>query len=277
MCRLHSSLAVKPIAPMPMNHEKGEAEPARPHASLVLATDLDGTFAGGTPEDRRRLVTALGAMGDDAVLIYVTGRSVPSARELKEELGLPLPDVLIADVGTSVAQGDAFAPVEEMELPLGEPWPGGDLVRERLAGTPGLVEQPVRAPRRVSYTITEGTVPDAVRRVESRLEGIDVDIVGSAGEYVDVLPGNVNKGTTLLRVLSWLGQPPECAVVAGDTLNDLALFQTGLRGIAVGNAEPALTERVGDLPHIYLARGAGSAGILEGLKHFGCVGGGANG
>lgn len=277
LCRLRSFLAVKPIERMPLDHEKAEAAPIIRRAALVLATDLDGTFAGGTAGDRRRLVEALHAMGDDALLIYVTGRSVPSAQELKEELGLPLPDLLIADVGTSVAQGEPYSPVEEMELSLGKPWPGGDVVRKRLAGTPGLVEQSVRAPRRVSYALTEGTVPDAVRRVEERLDGMDVDIVGSAGEYLDVLPGDINKGTTLLRVLSWLNQPPECAVVAGDTLNDLALFQTGLRGIVVGNAESALREYVGDLPHVYLARGAGAAGVLEGLRHFGCMRGGADG
>ena len=58
-------------------------------------------------------------------------------------------------------------------------------------------------------------------------------------------------------------------VVAGDTLNDLALFETGLRGVVVGNCEAALRERVGDREHLYFAAGEGAAGILEGLRHFG--------
>lgn len=84
-------------------------------------------------------------------------------------------------------------------------------------------------------------------------------------------PRGVNKGTTLRRVLSWLGRPETDVVVAGDTLNDLALFETGMAGIVVGNGEPALRERVRDREHTYHARAHGAAGILEGLTHFGWI------
>src|SRR5690606_39866504 len=58
----------------------------------------------------------------------------------------------------------------------------------------------------------------------------EVEVIGSADTYIDVLPGGVDKGTTLRRVLAWLGRSEHDVVVAGDTLNDLALFETGLRG-----------------------------------------------
>lgn len=239
-----------------------------PRSSLILATDLDGTFAGGTPDDRRRLQSILSALAG-STLLYVTGRCVAATRELMAEADLPLPDVLIADVGTTVVRGEAFTPVTEIEAEIERRWPGGDTVRERLKGTPGIEEQELRVPHRVSYWLREGSMDEAMRRMAERLEGLGLDLVGSAGVYIDVLPRGVNKGTTLRRVLAWLGRPGADVVVAGDTLNDLALFETGLCGVVVGNCEPQLRERVGHLDHLYLAEGEGAAGILEGLRHFG--------
>lgn len=236
--------------------------------ALILATDLDGTFAGGTAEQRRELQRALADL-PQASLIYVTGRTVQATRELMAERELPHPDLLIADVGTTVVQGEAFAPLEEIERELDAAWPGGDEVRRRLEGVAGIEEQEVRPPRRVSFWLREGRMQEVMERMADRLEGLSVDLVGSAGVYIDVLPGGVNKGTTLRRVVRWLERAETEVVVAGDTLNDLALFETGLSGVVVGNCEEELRVRVGHREHLFFARGEGAAGILEGLRHFG--------
>lgn len=270
----------------------------------VLATDLDGTLAHGSPAARTRLLRALRATGD-ATLIYVTGRTPEAVQSLRAEAGLPEPDVLIADVGTSVLRGFGPDRVGAVEDELDRLWPGGDVVRRRLADVQALAEQEVRAPRRVSYWIeavrsreekgaetradpfaarspdddslgsdAESVARDVARRAADRLGGIGVDVVVSANVFLDVLPRGVNKGSTLQRVLDWLGASAEACVVAGDSLNDLALFETGMRGIVVGNCEPALRRRVDELPSVYQARGEGVAGILEGLRHHGVVAGG---
>jgi hydroxymethylpyrimidine pyrophosphatase-like HAD family hydrolase len=236
--------------------------------SLILATDLDGTFAGGTSSDRELLQQTLARLRG-AVLIYVTGRNVPATRDIIRELALPHPDLLIADVGTSVRQGKAFEPVMEVEAELDGVWPGADTIRERLKGVEGLEEQDVRAPRRVSYWIRGGSMDEAIDRAAAALGELNLDLVASAGIYLDVLPPGVNKGTTLRRVLRWLERGETDVVVAGDTLNDLALFETGLCGVVVGNCEAALRERVAGREHLYFAAGEGAAGILEGLRHFG--------
>ncbi len=263
--------------------------------AFVLASDLDGTLADGSAAARVELLGRLRALGQ-ARLVYVTGRTPGSARGLMERAGLPAPDVLIADVGTTVLRGDGFEPVDELETELGREWPGTAAVRTRLAALQGLTEQDVQAARRVSYWIDQVRLqrgghddafaarsPDdpsfqaaAARaaaavgaEAAARLAPLSVDVLVSANVFLDVLPRGVNKGSTLLRVLAWLGAEPATCVVAGDSLNDLALFETGLRGIVVGNCEPALAERVADSAHVYCARGAGAAGVLEGLRHHG--------
>lgn len=244
---------------------------AAERATLVLATDLDGTFAGGTSEDRSRLQQAL-AKHESALLLYVTGRSVPAARELLAERDLPLPDVLIADVGTRVVQGPEFTDVPDLDAFLDARWPGHRPIREHLEGFAGIMEQDVHPPRRVSYWLVEGfEMDEVVAGVREAVADLGVDVIGSAGQYVDVLPGGVNKGATLFQVLDWLGANRDAAVVAGDTLNDLALFETGLRGVVVGNAESELVRQVGERENVYLAEREGAAGVHEALEFFGTL------
>lgn len=274
---------------------------AERRAGPVLATDLDGTLAHGSSADRDRLMAALRSAGD-ATLIYVTGRTPAAVRSLMAGTPLPEPDVLIADVGTSVLHGLGPERVEPVESELERRWPGADAVRQRIAGLEGLTEQDVDAPRRVSYWIEAvrrrakaARAPDAdpyaarppddptlgpaaealaravAERTTARLAGLGVDVVVSANVFLDVLPRGVDKGTTLRRVLAWLGVLEDACVVAGDSLNDVALFETGLRGIVVGNCEPALRRRVASLESVYQARGEGVAGILEGLRYHGVV------
>lgn len=236
--------------------------------SLILATDLDGTFAGGSAADRATLQKTLRQL-PGAKLIYVTGRSLEATREIMAEAPLPHPDLLICDVGTTVRHGPDLTPLIEIESELDLLWPGAEGIRSRLANVPGLEEQAVRPPRRVSYWIREGSMDEAIERAREALGDLDVDLVASADVYLDVLPPGVNKGTTLMRVLHWLERGETDVVVAGDTLNDLALFETGLSGVVVGNSEPALRELVSGREHLYLAAGEGAAGILEGLHYFG--------
>jgi hypothetical protein len=47
------------------------------------------------------------------------------------------------------------------------------------------------------------------------------------------------------------------------------MFETGLKGVIVGNAEPALLEHLPRLARTYRSRGTGCEGIVEGLVHFG--------
>ena len=234
----------------------------------MLATDLDGTFAAGAEAVRAGLVAAMHA-ADDARIIYVTGRSPESTGRLRERIGLPAPDLLIADVGTSVVSGSGER-IAELEAPIARRWPGGDVVRDRLHDLPGIAEQDVRSPHRVSYAAHEPDgFEEVVGHVSRRLRGLTVDLLASGDRYMDVLPRGINKGSTLRRVLAWLDTPEERAVVAGDSLNDLSLFETGIAGILVGNADPRLTGHVTGRSHVHVSQHEGVDAIVEGLVRFG--------
>mgnify|MGYP001036449670 CR=1 FL=1 len=232
----------------------------------ILATDLDGTFLGGSPAERAALYDWIGQRREEVVLIYVTGRSLTTMRDVLDDLPLQ-PDHIISDVGTAVYAGAARAPLPALEQWLDAGWPQHTpaAVRRILARHPHLEEQPVVEGRRVSCFYSDARLAGAAR---AELEAAGHDVLLSADRYFDVLPRGVQKGPTLLRTLAALNLPPERTLVAGDTLNDLSLFQTGLQGVVVANREPLLAEAAQGLPHLHWSDYEGAAGVLDALRRI---------
>lgn len=247
------------------DHPLHEVE--RPDPRLVLATDLDGTFLGGDDRQRAALYDDLRARADEVLLVFVTGRDLGFVTSLFDDPRMPRPDVIIGDVGTTVVRGDDLSPITPVQEWIDERWDdAGGFIEELLDGQPGLRLQSVVGGRRVSYYYEpELLQPAAVDLVEDA----GFDVVRSADVFFDVLPRGIAKGPTLLRVLDELDVRDESVLVAGDTLNDLSLFMTGLRGVAVGNSEPALLEMLTDLPDVHHSVHPGCAGIADAIDHFG--------
>lgn len=242
--------------------------PADPR--LVLVTDLDGTLLGGPPAWRRRFYRWLLAERHRVLHVFCTGRDLGSvASVLSDDAshGLQAPHLVISDVGCTVACGVSLRPLPPAVAPIEARWAGKSRpVAALLASAPGVSPQPISADRRLAYYYDPATFdPGLIPRIEAH----GVDCLLSDDQYLDVLPAGVNKGSTLEDLLTRLQIPRERVVTAGDTLNDLAMFRTGLAGVMVGNAEPALRRHLPQLPRTYLAGGHGCQGIVEGLVHHG--------
>ena len=235
---------------------------------LVLATDLDGTFLGGSKEDRSRFYEWIEAHRDRVGLIFVTGRDPEFITELTRLRGVPRPDFVVGDVGTTIAEVDAdheLAPIETLEAQISAAWQGsGARVRRALEDVSGLTLQPTEFRYRVSYDLTVETFDnDALALVEE----LGLDALISDNRYFDVLPKGISKGPSLLRLLSHLGVRHDRTLVAGDTLNDFSMLSLGLPAVAVGNSEPALVRKLEGLDHVVFAEGEGVAGIAEAIAH----------
>jgi hydroxymethylpyrimidine pyrophosphatase-like HAD family hydrolase len=261
-----------PTRPRPRDRLQQELDsplPAEPQ--LVLVTDLDGTLLDGPPRWRRLLYGWLEAERQRVLHVYSTGRDLRSVRRLLEaerEMGLHPPHLVIGDVGCTVACGASLQPLSLAVDPIESRWRGrAERVLPLLARMPGLSPQPVSADRRLAYDILDVDALDVARLAGLEAHGVDWLISGD--RYLDVLPAGVNKGSTLVRLLEWLEIAPERVVTAGDSLNDLAMFETGLSGVMVANAEPALLAALPRLQGVYRSVGEGCEGILEGLLHFG--------
>ncbi|MBN1625945.1 MAG: glucosylglycerol-phosphate synthase [Deltaproteobacteria bacterium] len=235
---------------------------------MILATDLDGTFL--QPELRgssSELYKFIGDYREKIVLIFVTGRGYEGILHLLDDFTLPTPDYIIGDVGATVLKmhQNGFTPVMPLQSEIAEKWIGHEIVLSKVRGMDGLKLQDVPQERRCSFFYENSEVPS---EVEGLGKTLGVNIIHSADRYLDFLPLGVSKGDSLKRLIKAENLPEERVMVAGDTLNDLSLMQTGYKGVVVANAEKALKEAVSSEKRIYLAGEDGPSGILEAIRYF---------
>ena len=239
---------------------------------LVLATDLDGTFLGGSDAARSKFYAWLEANRDRIGLIFVTGRDPGHISYLTRKQGVPRPDYAVADVGTTIAavDGDHYLrPIEALEAEIATSWNNANgIVEARLSRVRGLKLQSSGFRHRVSYDMDPENFDTRALDIVAEL-GHDALI--SDNRYFDVLPKGVSKGPSLLRLLAHLGVENEKTLVAGDTMNDYSMLSMGLRSVAVGGSEPALLEKLADLEHVHKAKEPGVVGIAEAIMAFGML------
>lgn len=230
---------------------------------MLLATDLDGTFLGGTPEDKEQLYHLL-HHNKEIQLVFVTGRGIRSVLNLLEDTALPRPEYIICDVGATVTHLPTLAAVEPVQSNIAAKWPG-DHVRETMKKVRGLLHQEAQQQYRCSYYYNEETDIESAREIAASLQ---CDMVLSAGKYLDILPGGVNKGYTLQQLLEILVLPHHKILVAGDSMNDITMYETGFKGVVVGDSEAELVRRTAGMSNVLQAQRAGAGGILEAMAFF---------
>ncbi len=231
---------------------------------MLLATDLDGTFLAGSPEDRQRLYQLVNSR-PEIKLAFVTGRGLEVVMPLLADPSIPTPDYIICDVGATVVEGRSLQPVQPLQAQIDSRWPGERVVAEAMQAFGHIERQEVPQQRRCSYFCKED---DLTREVEEAVAALDCEILFSAHRYLDVLPRGINKGSTLEKLIELFGIEREAVLVAGDTLNDLAMFERGFCGVCVGESEPALLASTQSLENVFHAQRPGCAGILDALLHF---------
>ena len=236
---------------------------------MLLATDLDGTFLAGHPENRQRLYQLIGAH-PEIKLAFVTGRGLEVVLPILSDPTIPVPDYIICDVGATIVDGRSRQPVQPLQSDIDARWPGEHTVAQAMAAFAALERQEVPQQRRCSYFCTAEAV-DA--RIEEVAAGLGCDVLHSAQRYLDILPRGVNKGSTLSALVRNLGLEHDSVLVAGDTLNDLSMYEAGFIGVCVGESEPALLDATRDRARVLHAIHTGCGGILEAMAHFGFLGG----
>jgi HAD superfamily hydrolase (TIGR01484 family) len=251
-----------------MTRHETFTNPSISEKEFILATDLDGTFLGGTEPQRRGLYDWIEGNRARVGLIFVTGRDPSFIHDLTRNQGVPRPDYVIGDVGTTIAEMDhnhIVTPIEELEREIAEAWGDASMrVQFALSGAKGLKLQSSLFRYRLSYDMDPA---------QFDLKTVDIvadmgfDTIVSDDRFFDVLPRGVSKGPSLVRLLAHLNIESRRVLVAGDTMNDLSMLQLGLPAVAVGGSEPALVAEVETLDHVHSAKAVGAAGIAEAILH----------
>lgn len=234
---------------------------------LLLATDLDGTFLAGDAEARTQLYHLVDAH-PDVRLAWVTGRGREAVLPLLADPALPRPDFIICDVGATVLSTRDMRAMQPLQSQIEARWPGEHAVAEAMRRFPALVRQEVPQERRCSYYCHPEELRPLRAQIEAVAASLGCEVLYSADRYLDILPRDTRKGSTLSALVEKLEMAPEQVLVAGDTLNDLSMYGEGFAGVCVGDSEPALLEATAALPRVLHADEPGCGGILQAIAHF---------
>ncbi|MFV8818462.1 glucosylglycerol-phosphate synthase [Haliea sp. E17] len=235
---------------------------------MLLATDLDGTFLGGSLKDRNNLYQLISSH-PDIDLVFVTGRGLESVLPLLSDPMIPKPRYIICDVGCTVVDGETLQPLHPLQAEIDCLWPGEHVVEQALQHIDNIQRQDVPQERRCSYFCEADAVTGEIHEIVAELE---CDLLYSADHYLDVLPRGINKGRTLTALVEHLGVDPARVLVAGDTLNDLSMFQQTFNGVCVGESEAALLESTRGRSRVFHAEAPGAGGILQAISYFSYLG-----
>lgn len=69
-----------------------------------------------------------------------------------------------------------------------------------------------------------------------------VSVYRSEPFFIEIMPRNVDKATSLDRMLETVGMTRENAICCGDGFNDISMIKYAGTGVAMGNAQPAVKE-----------------------------------
>lgn len=244
-------------------------------SAFLFVTDLDNTLVGddaAMADLNHQLEEHRCQYGTK--LVYSTGRSLTSYRQLKAEKSLLVPDVLILSVGTEIYLADSDSPDPTWIQVLSVNW-DREHVRAIADRFVDLIPQPAseQPPFKVSYFLTESAAVEVLPQLQTLLDTqkIDAQLIYSSGQDLDILPRRANKGKAMTFLREKLEISPDRTVACGDSGNDLSMFcDRSEYGIIVGNAMPELLtwHQANPSTRRYLAKKHCAGGILEGLQYF---------
>jgi sucrose-6F-phosphate phosphohydrolase len=266
---------------------------------LLICTDLDRTLIpnGDQPESpqARALFRQL-VSNPQITLVYVTGRDRVLVQEAIAEYELPIPNFVIADVGSTIyeTKNNQWLRVTDWDEQISVDWQ----YKTQLDLVPffmdfdqiKLQEITKQGLHKLSYYVSLDTeLEPIIIKIRSKLETekIQANIIWSIDEkaqigLLDILPISANKYHAIAYLMKNRNFTLDNTIFSGDSGNDLDVLMSPIKSILVSNATLEMKQKMQSIMNnnnlvnsIYIAQGDYlnmngnySAGILEGIFHY---------
>ncbi len=240
---------------------------AREKEQWLIVSDIDDTLTG----DRKALDCLWEAMRPYRGVVRLALNSSRPAASVDATIRSDFPpdfapDAIITGLGTEIRIGSAVLADWSRQL---ETWPRQQIVDLVLQFGHRLHPDEFQTRGKASFAVPD---PQAVDILLAALadQGLPVQALYTGESDLDLIAPGAGKDRAMMLVARCLGVPQGRVIAAGDSGNDLAMFEAADRAIAVGNARRELRHRAPRFK-TYFARAAHAAGVHEGLQAFGVL------
>lgn len=238
----------------------------------VLVCDIDNTLIG----DKDALGALLEILDKNEKNIgfgVASGRSLELVLDILKEWNIPIPNLLITDVGGSIFYGPTLREDQGWLRHISHRW-NPDAIKEEMKKIKGLKPQPKEGQglHKISYFVDPGKTP-GMREITKTLRraGLYAKVIYSHKAYLDIVPIRASKGMAIRYFAVKWGIPIENFLVAGDSGNDEDMLTGNTLAVVVGNHSQELNKLRGK-PQIYFADGHHAWGIIEAIEHYDFLG-----
>lgn len=230
----------------------------------LVAIDLDGSVFQG---ERNAADFAAWWESDETTkkVVYASQLSWRGVREFVIEKRLPLPEAIIAGMGTEICLCPEDRPLLEWQSRWWSAWSTADVdlsLCRKFDLRRGPTER--QSQFRKSFVAVNAT-PESLRSLRSALRscGMEAQHLGD-DDSIDVTPLGATKGAACEFLACRWQIPKSRVVVAGDSQSARSLFVQGFHGIVYGDAYGDLALRSGR--RLFSSPSARAVALIEGLE-----------
>lgn len=266
---------------------------------ILLCTDLDRTLLPNGPQPEsisaRKKFNQLTSR-DEVTLVYVSGRDKLLVQQAINNYHIPLPDFVIADVGSTIyrVENKKWAHLDKWDSEISNDWNGKsnkdlqkllekfDDIRIQEYSRQKLHKLSYYVPLYTDHVNLLNEIKLCFEKENVRANLIwSVDDAASMG-LLDILPASANKKHAIEFIMGEFNFGLDETIFAGDSGNDISVMASPIHSILVSNATDIVKKMAlqqaklnGETNSLYFAKGDYlgmngnySAGILEGVVHY---------
>lgn len=262
-------MEIKPFLQAPIASKPKPKRRRQLHQDRAIVTDLDQNLLG----NHAALQDFLNILHENrqcVLFAIATGRRLDSALQVLKHHHIPLPDILLTSLGTEIYHAPNLVADTTWERHIEYLW-NPRIIRRVLGELNGLMLQPSTEQSRfkISYFRQDTALETADITRLLQQEGQAVTVIQAFGNYLDIIPIRASKGLALRWFADHYDIPLTRILAAGGSGADLDMLRGNTLGVVVANRHhEELAELNAEDSHIFFAKQAYAAGLLEAIEHY---------
>jgi len=243
--------------------------PAVQTRTCALFTAIDDTLL-GDPQALAQLVAVLRQQHRRVLFGIASGRRLNSVLKILKVHSIPMPDVLITNLGTEIYTPPQLTTDISWTYHIDHLWTP-QVIKRLMDPLPGLILQSKEHQSRfkLSY-FYDGQQAPSMEEILTLLRQHELSAHTSLsfGHFLDFVPARASKGQALRYVVNKWKIPLERVLVNGGSRGDEDMLRGQTLGVVVDCRFREELTQLSDSARVYFSSGSHASGILEAIEHY---------